>query len=603
MQDKLRTYIDRLTPYARRTGNFLRRSSLSKIFLLWLVPFLIWMSFLFSEYLKNYNFLEVFPGWLIVPTLMHAVGALLIALILFFVRRKAAFTGKLAAALLLSLLLTNYEERLLLVAGWFRTVAPILPEPDTDLPLISLLFLGLLVALSLWVGSLVVRLQKKYPAQLTSTNLIVGIMVLPVFVFVGQAAKVAKLVPATADQYAVEAPRFEKPSGQAGDKPDIYYIVLDRYTNQEVLANQLGYDNTPFTSFLQSNGFTVNPGAYANYPFTSLSLASTLNASYTNHLTKQFEDKGLQSRILYHKLTQDAAAIKALKDAGYAYHSIGSTYGATDKAPLSDAEHMYSYKLTVFGKEKRLRGLEASSFTQTIFNQLGKVNLSWWPFELEYVEDLPYTVKQLATLQQLAKDEQQGGRFIFAHILNPHGPYFFNADGSYNPDLKEDNIGKTNAQKYLDQITFINGQMSQLVQTIHERSGGNAVIILNSDEGPYPTSMHYSILGESTEDAFETGILKGDMTKWPEHYLKMKYGILQAAHIPAATPEDMAQLTSINVFRIVLNRYLGYELPYLPQCYFGLPEGNIKQFTQASVYRQLTGQPTPEHCKDILAGK
>ena len=68
----------------------------------------------------------------------------------------------------------------------------------------------------------------------------------------------------------------ELPSVQVGDagRPDVYYIVFDRYAGEETLREFYDYDNTPFLEALEERGFSVAHDSWANYFKTALSMFS-----------------------------------------------------------------------------------------------------------------------------------------------------------------------------------------------------------------------------------------------------------------------------------------------------------------------------------------
>jgi hypothetical protein len=66
-------------------------------------------------------------------------------------------------------------------------------------------------------------------------------------------------------------------------KPDIYFIILDGYGEQQVLQDLYGFDNKPFIDFLETKGFTIAKDSTTNYIQTFLSVASTLNMDYIDH--------------------------------------------------------------------------------------------------------------------------------------------------------------------------------------------------------------------------------------------------------------------------------------------------------------------------------
>ena len=48
-------------------------------------------------------------------------------------------------------------------------------------------------------------------------------------------------------------------------KPDIYYIILDRYANADTLSEIYKFDNEPFLDELEARGFSIAHHAWANY--------------------------------------------------------------------------------------------------------------------------------------------------------------------------------------------------------------------------------------------------------------------------------------------------------------------------------------------------
>lgn len=577
----------------------LAKNRLVQCVLLFVVAWCVLLSFLFSELLKGENYLEIFPSWLGVSACIYAATAAVAALGVYACKVPKTMPGKLASVVLLALFCVNYDTRLQGMAQEIKAFIPILPTPESggDMAVTSLVLLVIFFILGLGAGWLLETVLAKQP-QIKGSNVALGIIALAGFIFLGQAVRALPTVHTIQKEYAVQPPALPAATSASQEKPDIYYIVLDRYASNQVLRDQLSFDNSRFTNTLREQGFAVNENAYANYPFTSLSIASTLSADYTNKVSEPFKEQDVQSRTLYHKLVQQSEVINSLKRAGYVYHSVGSIYGTSAKTPLADVEHMYTTQVTFAGLTKKLRGTEESTFKESIFYRFAKLTgVSWWPLKAKQVDQLEYSQAQLATLDSLA-EEQTGGRFIFAHILIPHPPYFFNADGSLATNPQENDTGKRADDKYLGQVKFINQQMESLVSTVKQRSNGKAVIVLNADEGPYPTSLNLDGQAVSADASKDVRIARDDMRDWSDTWLRTKYGILQAAYIPGASDTDMKQLSSVNVFRIILNSHLGYALPYLPQCHLAMSHGSIDQYKQVDITARLTGRSS-EYCRSL----
>jgi hypothetical protein len=580
--------------------NWLKHSRLPKIGLLWLASYTALMSFFLTEVNKTSNYLEVFPDSLVLPALMNAFTALWIALIIHFIKRPRYLAGKLFSATILALFMVNYDAKLSFFVEFSRSFLPILPQPDADLPLISLIFIAVLVTLAALVGAAVERLQKKFK-PLTSTNLAAAVLIVVGVMSFGQIFKFAQILPSMIEQTSVQAQALGKPGGKAAqDKPDIYYIVLDRYTNSEVLRDQFGFDNSEFTNFLRSSGFYVNDSAYANYPYTTLSLASTLNASYTNQLVAPYKSDAVHSRALYHNLTHYGSVIKALKDVGYEYHSIGNSYDTSNRAPIADHTYVSPSLLTAFGTTKKLHGLEGSAFAQSPYHRFALASaIPDWLVSIRYTGNVDQIREQLNTLDELAGNGKPGGRFIFAHMLLPHEPFEFNADGSLSQHRGYDSYGKPIKEKYIEQVKFTNSQIGEITAKIRKNSP-EAVVIINADEGTYPQFINDTFRNPTPRGGEAEIIMNNseNMQEWPVDWLKMKFGILQAVHIPEATREDLNNLSSVNVFRIVLNRYLGYDLEYLPSCQLGTLNGRDRSHYHANVTPQLLGRDASPKCED-----
>ena len=60
-------------------------------------------------------------------------------------------------------------------------------------------------------------------------------------------------------------------------------LLADAHGRQDVLRDAYGYDDTPFISGLEADGFEVASSSSANYYYTEFSLASMFTSSYSGH--------------------------------------------------------------------------------------------------------------------------------------------------------------------------------------------------------------------------------------------------------------------------------------------------------------------------------
>jgi hypothetical protein len=99
-------------------------------------------------------------------------------------------------------------------------------------------------------------------------------------------------------------------------KPDIYYIVLDSYSRDDILKDMIGFDNSNFLNSLRERGFFIPKCAYSNYDSTARTIASVLNLQYLDTLGVpiDFSDEthGKTTNLILH-----SQIIQLFKEYGY----------------------------------------------------------------------------------------------------------------------------------------------------------------------------------------------------------------------------------------------------------------------------------------------
>ena len=75
---------------------------------------------------------------------------------------------------------------------------------------------------------------------------------------------------------------------EAQELPDIYYIILDEYSRDDILKSDFDFDNRYFLEQLRGKGFYIADCSLSNYGTTAFSLASSLNYDYLQSLGSQF---------------------------------------------------------------------------------------------------------------------------------------------------------------------------------------------------------------------------------------------------------------------------------------------------------------------------
>lgn len=312
---------------------------------------------------------------------------------------------------------------------------------------------------------------------------------------------------------------------------DIYYIIFDRYANQETLEKRFDFDNGPMLDSLEDRGFYVAPDTVANYPKTAHSLASSLNMSYLNYLSKEGLAQG-DYQALY-ELLQNSRATRDLKSIGYPYYHLGSWWNATERDPNADIN------------------FEFDSLSQ--FSELVLSTTAWKPISerLGLPDSRRFSryrrvLYQFDTLEGISKVD--GPTFTFAHILLPHPPYIFDRNGNF----LESERSKTPEQYYVEQLIYTNKRIIELLDALLAGpSQTDPIIIIQSDEGPHPRRF------EVQPDTYA-------WTEASDEDLAEKMRLLNAYYLPGANYRNLyPSISPVNTFRVVFNTYFDTQLPIL----------------------------------------
>ena len=124
------------------------------------------------------------------------------------------------------------------------------------------------------------------------------------------------------------------PTTAAG--PDIYFIVLDGYARADVLAKYYGFDNGPFLDGLRERGFQVSDASRSKFYWTFLSIGSALNLDYIRRWSAVGLDPGSRDRRERYRILRNNRAAQFLRQRGYRYVHLQSTWGGAASNPYAD---------------------------------------------------------------------------------------------------------------------------------------------------------------------------------------------------------------------------------------------------------------------------
>jgi hypothetical protein len=318
-------------------------------------------------------------------------------------------------------------------------------------------------------------------------------------------------------------------------RPDIYYIILDGFGRADVLRELYDYDLEPFLAGLERRGFFVARESISNYSQTRLSLASSLNGSYLDDL----RDADLASEEPLYTLIHDSGIVRALRKQGYTTVSFDSGYHLTERLPCDEVLSPFP-GLGEFYRQL----IHQSALGFLIPNPIYRD-----PFAMARAR-IRHTLKTLPSIA-----ERPEPTFTFAHIVAPHPPFLFQADGrevdtrgrgfSIN-DGDEFHAASPDeyVKGYRGQVAFLVQEVESLIDRLLIESPEPPIILIQADHGPGSHLAH------------------GDADR-TDHHERMS--ILNTYYFPGV--ERPAELTPdispVNSFRVLLNTYFAARLERL----------------------------------------
>jgi hypothetical protein len=402
------------------------------------------------------------------------------------------------------------------------------------------LFILILVVIFIWA------LRRKEMHGVTDFLNIMGIIVLilPLYQIISYEIKTSSALAGAPQQSLLsQVSDLKIPPGE--QPPDIYYIILDTYTRADTFSTMLAYDNQGFLGDLESMGFYVANCSQSNYSFTSLSLASSLNYNYASTFSSTLTSTNKDETDIYPYLINNAV-VYTLKKLGYTFISFESGYSPTE---FSNADIYYSQESDWIGIlledginpfESMLLNTSAGMFVYELSPHLPVKVQQFLSLDTAYVvhrNRILYTLNRLERLGSLP-----GPKFVFVHILAPHNPFVFGANGEYiqrkTPFTLNDDRDVVMLQDYIAgydaQVTYLNQRLLSIVKDLVQDSAQPPVIVLQGDHG-IPR-----------------------LNGWNDT-------ILNAYYLPGAQNSQLfSTISPVNTFRLIFDNYFDGHLPLLP---------------------------------------
>jgi hypothetical protein len=322
--------------------------------------------------------------------------------------------------------------------------------------------------------------------------------------------------------------------------PDIYYLLLDAYTRADTLVESYDFDNHEFIETLEGLGFYVVECGQSNYSQTELSLSATLNATYLDALIDPSLESE-QSRAQLWPWLRHNQVRALLEQLGYATVAVETGYYWSEWEDADDYRApqrgwlagMSAFEATLLRSTAAWAAIDAlpilPAFLVRDLDRSTEAHRERISFVLDTLEQLPL---------------EPGPKFVFIHLVSPHRPFVFDAEGNPVDDeytWTRSNIGvDAYKQGYREQIAYLNGRIENIVRTMISESAVPPVIVMQGDHGPEEGS---------SQDRMQ---------------------ILNAIYLAGHGPDGLyPTITSVNTFRVIFNTLFEARLPLLPdESYF-----------------------------------
>jgi hypothetical protein len=453
--------------------------------------------------LYQQNMAETAPAQALAPlrvVLAVAAGVWLLLTPVFADREKRAV----AAA---AVLVTAFYYRLLqgALAGWLALLAPAAAPLLAHLALLALLGAALVAA-----G----RARRSLAgANRLLTLVVCALLAWSLAAVVLHHARGAGRRPA---QRVLSMAEFRTPPATA-PRPDIYCIFLDEFASLQSARDLFAYDNEPFAERLRRSGFFVARDSRSLHEVTGPAMASVLNMEPT----PAGSDPAL--------LVRENRVARFLSENGYAVYDFPYRGFAVQKLAREHFAHTLANESLLF-----------DDFVKALFDMsvLYPLSESWQKDEGRYLSFIRRHV--LYVFEELPKVARRPGpKFVLVHLYSPHAPFLFDRDGG--PVPAQHSLDYSQRRYYLEQYRFVSRRIAETVEKVLAASPAPPVIVLQSDHGyrgSFRKPLHHVVPAADKRKIFLALLLPGRDTSGLD---------------PALSPAD--------VFRVILNGYLGQRLP------------------------------------------
>ncbi len=176
-------------------------------------------------------------------------------------------------------------------------------------------------------------------------------------------------------------------------------------------------------------------------------------------------------------------------------------------------------------------------------------------------------VRQFASLEELAREDSDKPRFVYAHIGIPHPPALLDEQCEEHEQGSRDAFesAREGTSTYILQLQCTNLLVTSLIEVLLYQNP-EAAIIITSDHGSGSRRQHVE-----------------PVERWGEDALIERMSVFSAYRLPRRCRGSLTDdLQLVNAFRVAVNCLFDAEMPMLPAQHYFVPsslEGSVVRLT------------------------
>jgi hypothetical protein len=479
---------------------------------LWLVPLLVLSSF-FVHYISDF-FYFIMPADVVFKGLIYlCITAIPFFMGLWYFRNKQRFTLVFSSLLFIFLFYGSLADTAVSL-GLAESAGVV------DMALIAWFCFSCMIVIA---ACLLLKMAWLKPFLKFWVIYCTAMMAYDVVMFLVTENAEKKYLSLTTPRALITSPR----------KPDVYFLLLDMYPSDTVLRKYLGYDNSSLAAFLAGKNFFVSGNARSLYQETYYAMPSTFSLQPLQYIN----DKSVpeyKKKLIALKNINRAVLPAIFEKSGYRInnYSVFTLQGSTSPLQFNLNYHLENLLTSATFFNRWYNNFEPDFFRANRNIDAGFIKTAW---SSQLKEDLKFLDTVLySTLN--SKTTATAPSFYYFHFMMPHPPILYDSSGKENAvrDMYAYNGMEQTTKKYVAYIKYSNDRLKEYVKMILDRTGGNAVIILQGDHGYREFS-----------------------DRFPD---EVRHGILNAVYLPNKNYNGMNDtMTPIHSLKMILENQFNYR--------------------------------------------